>query len=156
MSLGVKISTSDAALAKQFKNAMNFWSEVLDLDWHEVNTEDCAVQLVDGTPALFDFCSRLSAKAHLPDRSAFQGWIAFNPALKLSERQMFMDSVHEIGHLLGLTHNTRTSSIMYYLQDDKPASLDAADLEALTLRHQLRRPTKKDVRVSVPKQLTGL
>ena len=55
MSLAVKISTADTVLAQQFKNALDFWSEVLELDWHEVSSEDCSIQLVDGTPALFDF-----------------------------------------------------------------------------------------------------
>jgi hypothetical protein len=111
------------------------------------------MQVVDGTPALFDFSSSLSAKAQLPDRPAFQGWIAFNPAVRRSERQMFLDSVHEIGHVLGLPHNTRPSSVMFYLGLDKAASLDARDLDNLALRHQLRpevlarQRANKDVRV---------
>jgi len=46
--------------------------------------------------------------------------------------------VHEIGHLLGLTHNPSPGSIMFYLELDKPASLEPADLDALAVRHRLR------------------
>ncbi|HXJ43094.1 MAG TPA: matrixin family metalloprotease [Bryobacteraceae bacterium] len=161
MSLAVRISTSDAALAQQFRKAMDFWSGVLDLDWHEVSSEDCAMQLVDGTPALFDFCKCLSARSHLPDRPEFQGWIAFNPLMTLTEREMYMVSVHEIGHVLGLPHNPHASSVMFYLELDKPASLDATDLEALALRHQLRgdiaepKRGSRDIRIPLPNQFSS-
>ena len=111
--LAVRVGTHDELLARQFRKALDFWSGVLDLSWREVSSDDCSMQVVDGTPALFDFSSSLSAKAQLPDRPAFQGWIAFNPAVRRSERQMFLDSVHEIGHVLGLPHNSRPSSVMF-------------------------------------------
>jgi len=136
--LAVRISTSNTALAEQFARALDFWTGVLDLDWHPVDSEDCAIQLVDGTPALFDFSVGLSAKAQFPDRPAFQGWVAFNPRLNLTKEEMFLDSVHEIGHLLGLEHNPEDTSVMFYSEGDKAPSLNTADLEALAERHQLR------------------
>src|ERR1700678_433515 len=53
MDLGVRISTPNLVLAQQFERAMNFWSEILDMTWHAVDSENCSVQLVDGTPQLF-------------------------------------------------------------------------------------------------------
>ena len=154
LDLAVRISTSNPMLAEQFESAMEFWRGVLDLDWHEVDSDDCAIQLVDGTPSVFDFCSCLSARSQLPDRPAFQGWIAFNPRLKLTRQEMFLDAVHEIGHLLGLTHNPNDSSVMFAFELDKAALLDAVDLAALASRHQLRPDlafTKGGVRVTVPR-----
>src|SRR5882724_534247 len=88
--LAVRISTSNRILAQQFARAMEFWAGVLDIQWHEVGSEDCAIQVVDGTPAVFDFSVQMSARAQLPDRPAFQGWIAFNPRLKLSGQELFL------------------------------------------------------------------
>lgn len=78
MSLGVRISTSNPVLAAQFLRAMDFWARILNMDWHEENTQDCSIQLVDGSPDLFKQPLQ-AARAQFPDQPAFQGWIAFNP-----------------------------------------------------------------------------
>ena len=129
---------------------MEFWSGVLDIDWHEESSDDCAIQVVDGTPSLFDFCLCLSARAQSPDQPAFQGWVAFNPRMKLSREEMYLDSVHEIGHLLGLQHNPNDSSVMFYFGLGKMVSLDAHDLRSLASRHQLRASIAPVVRVVAP------
>src|SRR5581483_2975322 len=100
VNLGVRISTSNTALARQFERALDFWSGVLDIEWHEVESADCSLQLVDGAQRLFDpdhpnACICVAARSQIPDWPAFQGWIAFNPNSKLTERQMFVISVHE-------------------------------------------------------------
>ena len=135
--LGVNLSTSNAVLARQFSRALDFWAAIVDLDWHEVDSQNCSIGLVDGTPGLFD-SSVIAARSQFPDRPEFQGWIAFNPVSRLTERQMFLVSVHEIGHLLGLPHNPSGSSVMFFLALDDSVSLDAADLNALADRHKLR------------------
>jgi hypothetical protein len=95
---------------------------------------------VDGTPELFDAAGEgcIVARSQFPDRPAFQGWIAFNPRSKRTEHEMFIVSVHEIGHLFGLPHNPRGSSVMFFLELDDSVSLIAADLNALAGRHRLR------------------
>jgi hypothetical protein len=138
MDLAVRISTSDTVLAQQFERALDFWTGVLDLEWHEVDSEECSIQLLDGTPSLFDWCTCLSARSQFPDRAEFQGWIAFNPRVKLTKQEMFLDSVHEIGHLLGLAHNANESSVMYSSELPKSTTLNATDLDALAARHKLR------------------
>ena len=140
LDLAVRISTANAVLAEQFEDALDFWSGILDLEWHEVGAGDeCSMELVDGTPSLFDWCVCMSARAQLPDRADFEGWIAFNPRFKLSKDGMFFDCVHEIGHVLGLSHNSDEYSIMFpFGSDERSAWLDAADLDALALRHRLR------------------
>jgi hypothetical protein len=134
----VRISTSNPVLAQQFARALDFWTGVLDLDWHEVDSADCSMQVVDGTPELFTRCGCISARSQFPDRPGFEGWIAFNPALKSNKQEMFLDSVHEIGHMLGLPHNPDELSVMFFFELEKSASLDAADLEALAAHHRLR------------------
>ena len=135
--LGVRISTANPVLAGQFELAMDFWAGVLDLQWHKVNSQNCSIQIVDGTPELF-YTADMVARSQLPDRPAFQGLIAFNPGSRLSEHEMFVASVHEIGHLLGLPHNPSGSSVMFYLDFDESVVLDATDLTALADRHKLR------------------
>ncbi len=139
--LGVRISTANKALARQFLQAMDFWAGVLDVEWHKTESRDCSIQLIDGPPALFDAAGGRAvavARSQLPDRPSFQGLIAFNPCLNPTEHEMFMVSVHEIGHLLGLPHNPSGSSVMFFLELDDPVFLDVADLNALAVRHKLR------------------
>jgi hypothetical protein len=135
--LAVRISTSNNLLAREFARAMEFWTEVVDLQWHPVDSQDCSIQLVDGTPELFD-AAGIAARSQSPDRPGFEGWIAFNPGSRLTEHEMFLISVHEIGHLLGLQHNPSGSSVMFFFDLDRPPVLDRADLDALASRHKLR------------------
>ena len=140
LDLRVRFSTSNPVLARQFARALDFWAEVLDLEWHAADSLDCTIQLVDGTSSLFGAAGEgcILARSQLPNRPAFQGWIAFNPRSRLTEYKMFEVSVHEIGHLLGLPHNPSGSSVMFFLELDDSVSLDAADLRALGSRHKLR------------------
>ena len=138
MNLGVRFSTSDPALAWAFARAMDFWSTVLDLEWHEDDSADCAVQVVEGHRGLFKRGE--AARSQLPDRPAFQGWVAFNREVFLPESEKFLVSVHELGHLLGLRHNPDARSVMFFVRLGGPASLDATDLANLAASHALRVP----------------
>lgn len=139
MNLGVRLGTTNAVLAEQFKLAMNFWQRVLDLDWHIDNTDNCAIQLVDGERSLFNAApDTIVARAQFPDRSGFEGWIVFNPAVTLSRVELYRISVHEIGHMLGLPHNTNTASLMYGLDLEDSEDLDSSDLALLASRHKMR------------------
>src|ERR1041385_4010208 len=66
LDLGVRFSSSNPVLSRQFARAMEFWTGVLDLEWHEADSQDCAIQLVDGTPELFasvNACLCVSARS---------------------------------------------------------------------------------------------
>lgn len=141
MDLGVRFATLNPELARQFERALDFWAGILDFDWREVDSQDCSIQIVDGAPRLFevgDGCACVAARSQYPDRAHFEGWIAFNPAVKFTDNEMFLDSVHEIGHLFGLPHNPSSSSVMFFSDFDQAVSLNADDLEALASRHKLR------------------
>ncbi len=139
MNLGVRLATSNPVLAEGFKSALNFWATVLDLDWHEDNSENCSIELVDGQRDLFEPApANMAARSQFPDRQGFQGWIVFNPAVALSRTELYRISVHEIGHMLGLRHSANTLSLMYGLDLDCSESLDAQDLAALAAHHKLR------------------
>jgi len=136
LKLGVRFSTSNSRLAAEFARALNFWATVLDMEWREDNSRSCAIQIVDGRPDLF--IQGQVARAQLPDRAAFQGWIAFNPNISLPANETYIAAVHELGHLFGLPHNSSAWSVMFYLQVDGPLVLNESDLGDLAACHKLR------------------
>jgi hypothetical protein len=136
MELGARIDTVNAVLAKQFRRAMNFWTSVLDLQWHEENSNACSLQLTDARTGFLKMS--IAAQAQNPQSPDFQGWIQFNAELTLTETEMYYYSVHEIGHLLGLEHNRSRRSVMYFEDAPGPERLDATDLIALSTIHKLR------------------
>jgi hypothetical protein len=140
MDLGVRVATTNPLLAEQFRRAMDSWAKILDLDWHEDDTENCSIQLFDGDPELFQPVV-VAARSQLPDRNDFQGWIAFNPAQTLNENDLYRISMHEIGHMLGLQHSSNAMSLMYFLDLEGLEWLDPTDLAALARRHKLRLST---------------
>jgi hypothetical protein len=149
MDLGVRVATANQVLAKQFLRALDSWANILDLDWHEDDTENCAIQLVDGGRELFQPAA-VAARSQLPDRRDFQGWIAFNPGLALSEIELYRISMHEIGHMLGLQHSSSARSVMYGFDLEGQDWLDPMDLAALATHHKLSIAT-----LDKPVKLTG-
>ena len=136
MNLGVRFSNSNPAVNAEFARAMSFWASILEMNWHEEDSQACAIQAVDGDPDLFR--PGEVARAQFPGLPAYRGWIAFNPRVSLPADELFVTAVHELGHLLGLQHSSNASSVMYFLALDGPVFLDSADLAALATRHRLR------------------
>ena len=137
MDLGVRVATANHVLAQQFRRAMDTWASILDLDWHEDDTQNCSIQLVDGERELFQPAA-VAARSQLPDRLYFDGWIAFNPGQTLSANELYQISLHEIGHVLGLQHSSNAMSVMYGFNLEGQEWLDPADLAALATHHKLR------------------
>jgi hypothetical protein len=155
MDLGVRLATANPVLAKQFRRAMHSWASILDLDWHEEDTQDCSILLIDGEKELFQ-PSAIVARSQLPDRLEFQGWIAFNPGQKLEATDLYRIALHEIGHILGLKHSSNAWSVMYGFDLDGHKWLDPTDLAQLATRHKLRIGTiEKPVKLTDPDVLFG-
>ena len=136
MNLGVKIATTNPILAHEFRQALDFWAQVVDMNWHEDESNSCSMQLVDGTPAILK--TSIVARSQFTEWENFQGWIAFNPKAPLSNTELYLTAVHEIGHMLGLKHNPSVHSVMYYLDLEGSEVLDQSDLATLASRHKLR------------------
>jgi Matrixin len=149
MDLGVRVATANQVLARQFRRALDTWASILDLDWHEDDTQNCSIQLVDGERQLFHPAA-VAARSQLPDRLYFDGWIAFNPGQTLTEIELYRISLHEIGHVLGLQHSSNAMSVMYGFNLDNQDWLDLTDLVALAKHHKLRIATDKPVKLTSP------
>lgn len=137
MELGVFLNTSNPVVAAEFSRAMKFWSGVLDMTWHEENSLNCSIQVVDGSPTLFKN-DTIAARSQFVDGAKFHGWIAFNPRCRLSSVEVYLTAIHEIGHMLGLEHNRNPKSVMYFLNPEDPPTLDRRDLAFISSRHKLR------------------
>jgi Matrixin len=138
MDIGVWFNTSNPDLAIEFRRAMDFWAGVLEMSWHDQNTSDCSIQVIDGSPDLFARGKVIAARSQLTNRTNFHGWIAFNPGCPLNRTEMYLTAIHEFGHMLGLQHNPSAKSVMYFLDLDLEESLDEKDLACLAARHTLR------------------
>src|SRR5580700_8663754 len=73
MDLGVRLATTNSLLAEQFRRAMDSWARILDLEWHEDDSRNCSIQLIDGERQLFHPAA-VVARAQMPDQADFQGW----------------------------------------------------------------------------------
>jgi hypothetical protein len=136
MRLGVRLSTSNPAVAREFKRAMDFWTKIVDMSWYEDRTSSCSLEVVDGTPTILQHA--VVARAQFAEWQNFEGWIAFDPRAPLTRTEMYLTAVHEIGHMLGLRHNPSPNSVMYYIDLEGPEVLDAYDLKSLAAHHALR------------------
>jgi hypothetical protein len=137
MRLGVRFATSNPALAAEFRRAMDFWAGIVEMEWHEENSRDCVIQVVDGSPGLFK--RSVIARAQLPGTPMFRGAIAFNKKIAWSLSDLYITAVHEIGHIMGVPHNPNIASVMYFLSLGGQTCLDAVDLTAAAKHHKLRK-----------------
>jgi hypothetical protein len=139
MNIGVRYDISDRLVIRQFHRAFDFWAKVLDADFHDEQSTSCAMAIVNASETLLHG-KVVVARAQLPDRLNFQGWIAIDSRASayLADNEATATWIHEIGHLLGLKHNPSATSIMFFIDVDTSSKLDSQDLRAISSLHALR------------------
>ncbi len=136
--IGVKIDVSEP-WAAGFRRAITFWNTVLAANFHEeTDLSACAVRVINGDRNVLH--DGIVARAQIPEWADFRGKIAVRPALanELSTAEIYGIAVHELGHLLGLKHNTSPESVMFFLDVNGDEVLDIKDLVALSRHHKVR------------------
>ena len=134
----VKIDAAEP-WADGFRRALRFWNTVLAANLHEeTNLTICSVRIIDGDPDTLGH--GVSARSQITDRANFTAKIAVNQvaAKDMNSAEIYATAVHEIGHLLGLKHNSDIHSVMYFLVVDGTGVLDGKDILDLSKHHELR------------------
>jgi hypothetical protein len=137
--IGVKIDVADG-WADGFQRALRFWNMVPAANFYgEPNLDVCSIRIIYGGPDIL-LSSAVVTRSQLTDRDGFYGKIAVRKMgpQELSANEIYAIAVHEIGHILGLKHNTSIHSVMFLLNIDGAEALDAEDILDLSRRHKLR------------------
>jgi Matrixin len=129
LELGVRFSTHDPRVVEQASRALKRWSEIADMSWHRDDTNQCSIDIDDGTSAAWD---------EIAEANIQEGSITFASADELTAHELFITAFHEIGHLFGLQHNPSPQSVMYWIDIRGDEVLDGSDMRALAATHALR------------------
>ena len=136
MNLGVRFESRNPEIVREFKHALNFWSKILDMEWHEDPTSTCSIDLIDGLPDG-------TAQMLVHDKAVgvgmrSSGIVAIDDRYQLAESEWYAIAAHELGHLFGLQHNSSPNSVMYYIHLRGDEILDSTDIAPLSARHRMR------------------
>lgn len=140
MHIGVYFRTANPRFIKATTRALEYWSAIASMDWYLDNTNSCQITVVEQLimpkhPGLLT-----TGRADLPQLEEFRGFLRWNndsEVLRLSDDHLLRVAIHELGHVLGLNHNRRRSSIMYWLSESDQQLLPS-DVDELARLHQLR------------------
>lgn len=136
--IGVKIDVAEP-WADGFRRALSFWNSVLLADLHEETAlSGCAIRVLYGDDSIVNHA--IVARSQITEWAGFRGKIAVSlaAARELSDDEIYGIAVHELGHLLGLKHNSSSGSVMYFLDVTGDEVLDTRDIVALSRHHRLR------------------
>ncbi len=136
--IGVKIDASEPWV-NAFRRALSFWNSVLVANFHEeTNLNACAIRIINGGPDILN--NGIVSRSQITGWDNFRGKIAVSAGAEkeMSSAEMYGAAVHELGHMLGLKHNSNSRSIMYFLNVTGTEALDSKDILDLSSHHQLR------------------
>ena len=138
MNLGVRFEIRDPEIVREFEHALNFWSQILDMEWHNDPASTCSIDLIEGTPDFINGAVEVRAQESIARGIQSSGIVAIDSTYKLSAAEWYAIAVHELGHLFGLHHNSDVNSVMYYMSVSGNQALDASDITALSAVHRMR------------------
>jgi Matrixin len=150
--IGVKIDVN-GAWAEAFRWAFRFWNSVLVVNFHEERSlSACSIRIVSGSPEILNHA--IVARSQIVGWANFRGKIAVSPgsAEEMNSAEIYAAAVHELGHMLGLTHNASRESIMYFLNVDGTEHLDCEDILELSAHHELRPATDSEIPIQAVQQ----
>jgi len=149
MDIGVLLVVKDERVRAATSEALNRWSQVIDMTWHEDRTSTCALTIVEAPVAGFRYYSgdRLvtnipprTARAQLPQNAdTFKGIVFVNTARLLSLDKYWMADAmqHELGHLFGYnSHSDNPRSIMYWNVTGDNQKLQKEDVKVIARYHK--------------------
>lgn len=136
LDIGVRFAGNAAFREAEIK-ALDYWLAVLNLSWHQDETDGCSIEFrpVDSISSFRTDGAFPVAGAHMPSDSRFDGVIYFRYANGYNKLLVFE---HELGHLFGLEHDGDQDSIMYYEPSLSGGDLDPSDLKRLKRLHSMR------------------
>jgi hypothetical protein len=138
ISVRVKLDTVARGDQWAIKEALAYWSTVLDLDVTvDNNLDTCNLEVVYGSGSTGPLASTI-----MPHYDGYDGTIRINTFNRVRPAALVAVLIHEIGHLMGLCHTRDRLSIMYYLVDTSQSvnstRLAPADIEMAGRFHALR------------------
>jgi hypothetical protein len=138
ISVRVKLDTVARGDQWAIKEALAYWSTILDLDFTVDNSPDtCNLEVVYGSRSTGPLASTI-----MPHYDGYDGTIRINAFNRVRPAALVAVLIHEIGHLMGLCHTRDRLSIMYYLVDTSQSvnstRLAPADIEMAGRFHALR------------------
>src|SRR5438874_3930690 len=104
MNVGVRFDSRNPEVLREFKHALNFWSKILDMEWHEDSKSTCSIDLINGTP---DGTAEIFMHGKAVGRAIrSSGIVAIDDRYQLAASEWYGVAVHELGQLFGLQHNS--------------------------------------------------
>jgi hypothetical protein len=138
--IGVRIDTNNPTVVKAATEALNFWAGVIDLSWHRVYDDSCAIEF---QPHAWQAGSsfRTVGGTKLPWKASFNGVVFFQ--YLQTNYDLAACFKHEMGHMLGLEHNLAQDSLMYPDISKSMLELTWDDKRHLRKFHTLRQDADK-------------
>jgi hypothetical protein len=147
LSIRVKLNQVRATDAWAMREALKYWSTILDLDYQTDNDPaTCNLEILYTTED-----SDRIAYTIMPHANGFDGAIHINTLYRTSASRLAEVAllIHEIGHVFGLGHNLDPNSVMNYRDESTSGAagkLTAVDIVRVSRMHALKQPVSAEAK----------